>query len=142
MATMKLRQLAAMLIGLLAALHVLGAAAQGNSDGKGNSGKETRGEEVVGLALVAAGISALQAREVVQRHGITGGKPLPPGIRKNLARGKPLPPGIARSRNLPEPLLQELPYHDGYEWRRAGEDLVLVAVATELVADVLLGVFE
>jgi hypothetical protein len=50
------------------------------------------------------------ASELVRRHGFTAGKPLPPGIRKNLARGKLLPPGIARTRNLSDPLLRDLPY--------------------------------
>jgi len=119
-----------------------GVAAQGNSEGKSKPGKEGHNQEVRDLELIFGGISVLQARELVRQHGATGGKPLPPGIRKNLARGKPLPPGIAHSRNLSEPLLQDLPYHEGYEWRRAGADLVLVAVASELIADVLVGVFD
>ncbi len=91
-------------------LYPMGAAAQGNSEGKGKPAKDSRGDETRGQELVAAGISLLQARELVRRHGFTAGKPLPPGIRKNLARGKPLPPGIARTRNLSDPLLRDLPY--------------------------------
>ena len=59
-----------------------------------------------------------------------------------FSRGKPLPPGVAHSRNLSQPLIRDLPHYQGYEWRQVGLDLVLVAVATELVADVLVGVFE
>ena len=66
---------------------------------------------------------------------------LPPGIRKNLARGKPLPPGIAK-KMVPGPMLRELPAYSGYEWRVYGSDLVLVALATGVVADVLAGVFD
>lgn len=65
----------------------------------------------------------------------------PPGIRKNLARGKPLPPGIAK-KMVPGPMLARLPAYPGYEWRIAGSDLVLVAIATAVVADVLLNVFD
>src|SRR3546814_12654007 len=61
---------------------------------------------------------------------------LPPGIRKNLARGKPLPPGIQK-KIVPGSLLSRLPRYSGYEWRVAGSDLILVAVATAVVADVL-----
>lgn len=43
------------------------------------------------------------------------GKPLPPGIARNLACGKPLPPGIAKQR-LPDELVRQLPpVQVGYE---------------------------
>ena len=90
---------------------------------------------------ISAGISFGDARQVAMRHGMTGAKPLPPGIRKNLARGKPLPPGIAKSR-MPSAIVTDLPRHDGYEWRQAGADLVLVASGTLVIQDVLGGVFD
>ncbi|QXH33154.1 anti-virulence regulator CigR family protein [Pseudomonas muyukensis] len=65
---------------------------------------------------------------------------LPPGIQKNLARGKPLPPGIAKK--LDGRLLGQLPRYQGYEWMQAGVDLILVAVATGLVYEVLEGAFD
>ncbi|WP_430444925.1 MAG: anti-virulence regulator CigR family protein [Pseudomonas piscis] len=68
------------------------------------------------------------------------GPALPPGIQKNLARGKPLPPGIARK--LDGRLLGQLPHYDGYEWRQAGTDLILVTVATGLIYEVLSGVLD
>ncbi|MFK3789714.1 MULTISPECIES: anti-virulence regulator CigR family protein [Pseudomonas] len=68
------------------------------------------------------------------------GPALPPGIQKNLARGKPLPPGIARK--LDGRLLGQLPRYDGYEWRQAGTDLILVTVATGLIYEVLSGVLD
>lgn len=70
-----------------------------------------------------------------------GAKPLPPGIRKNLARGKPLPPGIARQA-VPQPLLARLPAVDGHEWIRVGAQLVLVGIATLVVAQVIDDVFS
>lgn len=93
------------------------------------------------IELVHAAITAPEARRLAERHGATGYKPLPPGIRKNLARGKPMPPGIAKTR-APGAMLGDLPRHDGYEWRVAGTDLLLVQLGTAVVAEVLLDVFD
>lgn len=65
---------------------------------------------------------------------------LPPGIQKNLARGKPLPPGIAKK--FDNRLIGKLPRYDGYEWRQAGTDVVLVAIATGIVYEVLRNVLD
>lgn len=90
---------------------------------------------------IRAGISIGEARQLAQQHGLSGAKPLPPGIAKNLARGKPLPPGIQKTR-MPHAFVEGLPRHAGYEWRQAGADLVLVATATLVVSDILQGVFD
>jgi hypothetical protein len=95
----------------------------------------------LGVNLVAAGITVLTAREFAVNAGVTGYKPLPPGVAKNLARGKPLPPGIAK-RYVPGSMLRQLPQHPDYEWRVAGTDLILVGIQTAIVADVLQGVFR
>jgi hypothetical protein len=68
-------------------------------------------------------------------------KPLPPGIRKNLARGKPLPPGIAKQ-TLPPELVRVLPERSGYEVVQVGWDVVLVEVATGVIRDVLMDVIR
>lgn len=68
------------------------------------------------------------------------GPALPPGIQKNLARGKPLPPGIAKK--LDGRLIGRLPHYDGYEWQQAGTDLILVALATGIIYEVLNGAFD
>ena len=65
---------------------------------------------------------------------------LPPGIRKNLARGKPLPPGIAK--RFDSRLAGQLPHYDGYEWRQVGTDVVLVALATGLIYEVIENVLD
>lgn len=65
------------------------------------------------------------------------GPSLPPGIQKNLARGKPLPPGIAKK--LDNRLVGRLPHYDGYEWQQAGTDLILVAITTGIIYEVLDG---
>lgn len=90
---------------------------------------------------ITAGISFGDARQVATRHGMTGAKPLPPGIRKNLARGKPLPPGIAKS-HMSGAFVSDLPRHDGYEWRQAGVDLVLVASGSLVISDIIENVFD
>ena len=93
--------------------------------------------------LVSAGISVSAARTLAVESGVhtLGYKPLPPGIRKNLARGKPLPPGIEKTR-LPAAYLARLPRHPGYDWAAVGADLVLISLATYLIADVLQDVFR
>lgn len=92
------------------------------------------------VMISSGGISVTDARQLVRQYQVSGGRQLPPGIRKQLARGKPLPPGIAKKVSQPE-LLAHLPRHDGYEWQICGSDLVLVAVATAVIADVLFDVF-
>lgn len=94
-----------------------------------------------GVGPVRINVSFDQARRYAMDTGAHGYKPLPPGIRKNLARGKPLPPGIAK-RYAPAPMVSRLPVHPGHEWRVVGTDLVLVAIATAVVVDILLDVFS
>lgn len=119
-----------------------GNSGQGNngSNGKGNSGKRS-GDGGVSIELRHAGITISTARGYALEYGVTGYGSLPPGIRKNLARGKPLPPGIAK-KAVPPSMLARLPAYPGYEWRVAGSDLILVALATAVVADVLADVFR
>jgi len=113
--------------------------------GKGkNEAQSDRSDIHVDLglsAMLTAGISFGDARQLAANHGLTGSKPLPPGIRKNLARGKPMPPGIAKTR-MPDSFISQLPQHDGYEWQQAGSDLVLVVTGSLVISDVLEGVFD
>ena len=109
-------------------------------DDRRDRGGRLRSGNLIG-DLVYAGITAALAREYASGFGLRGYSALPPGIRKNLARGKPLPPGIAK-KTVPGSLLSRLPAYPGYEWRVAGSDLVLIAVATDIVADILYDVFD
>lgn len=90
---------------------------------------------------ITAGISIGDARRLADQYKLTGSKPLPPGIQKNLARGKPMPPGIAKTR-LPDGFIGGLPRHPGHEWQQAGADLVLVASGSLVISDILEGVFD
>lgn len=81
-----------------------------------------------------------QVRQTFQEHRdvIGRGQPLPPGI--HIAKGKPLPPGYGK--RLDSRALQHLPRYDGYEWRRLGTDVVLIAVGTGIVYAILDGVLN
>jgi len=126
----------------------------GGGNGHGNSGKGNSGDHVKGnnkdkghkakgdeRDLVSVNISHDRVRSLALNYGLTGYRSLPPGIAKNLARGKPLPPGIAK-KMVPSSMLRDLPSYPGYEWRIAGNDLVLVALSTAIVASVINGVFD
>jgi len=110
--------------------------AHGNpGGGKHNGGKQDRGH---GAPVIdRGGVFAI----LDGHRGYWNPAPtLPPGIQKNLARGKPLPPGIAKK--LDGRLLGQLPRYDGYEWMQAGVDLILVAVATGVIYEVLNDAFD
>jgi Ni/Co efflux regulator RcnB len=94
-----------------------------------------------GAELIHADVNVDEVRQIAVAQHYTGYRALPPGIRKNLARGKPLPPGIAK-KVVKEPMLERLPTYHGYEWQRCGTDLVLIEVATQIVADVLANIFQ
>jgi len=120
---------------------------QGNSEPDKSKGQSHQKSEEAGHTdvdiLITAGIQL--SREDARRYAIdsslTGLKPLPRGIRKNLARGKPMPPGIAKTR-IPDSFVGRLPVAEGYTWRIAGVDLVLVASASDLISGVLRNVFD
>jgi len=124
---------------------IVGTAQAGSGKSKGAHGNAPKvlksGSGASMSVTVSAGISIGDARALATTYKLTGVKPLPPGIRKNLARGKPLPPGIQKTR-MPAAFVERLPRHDGYEWRRAGADLVLVVSGTLVITDVLRGVFD
>ena len=108
-----------------------------NSSGPG-IGAQQRGNQSV---VVTGSISTAEVKKLALANNLTGLRALPPGIRRNLQRGKPLPRGIARQA-IPEAILVELPSHPNHDWRIAGRDLVLIAVGTLIVVDILNDVFE
>lgn len=69
------------------------------------------------------------------RQHVSRADDLPPGIRQNLERGKPLPPGIAK--RFDDRLYRQLPRYEGYEWRQAGPDAILVDIANEVIYEIL-----
>ena len=110
----------------------------GNQGGHGNKGKKSGDSDWDhGPSINHASVLGIVGD---YRGYWTPGPALPPGIQKNLARGKPLPPGIAKK--LDGRLIGRLPHYDGYEWQQAGTDLILVALATGLIYEVLNGAFH
>ena len=113
---------------------------QGGAHGQG-PGPKAHGQGRPGAGPAAGGPPDLgPARERIQalRGQIGRGGDLPPGLR--LERGRPLPPGYGRP--LPPGIARQLPDYPGYEWRRLGTDMVLVAVGTGLVYAILQGVLD
>lgn len=106
--------------------------------GSGNGNATVTGNASV---TVSAGISVGEARRLAVANGATGLRALPPGIARNLERGKALPPGIARQL-VPQGMLAGLPRIPDHEWRIAGRDLILIAIGTAIVVDILRDVFE
>lgn len=117
-----------------------GSQGRGPTHGTSDYRERHRDRELVDV-VIDAGISAVLAREYARDAGLRGYAGLPPGIRKNLARGKPLPPGIAKKVGSGR-FLDRLPRHQGYEWQTVGTDLILVSVATGVIADILFDVFD
>jgi hypothetical protein len=115
-----------------------GKANHGNQGGHGNKNKNSGGGDWSNGPSINRG-SVLEIIGVNTGYW-SPGPDLPPGIQKNLARGKPLPPGIAKK--LDGRLVGRLPHYDGYEWQQVGTDLILVALATGLVYEILDGAFD
>lgn len=80
-------------------------------------------------------------RQIIHdNHGqFSRGAPPPPNVR--LVRGQPLPRGYYGER-LDNRALARLPVYPGYEWRRSGPDVVLIAVGTGIVYEILDGVLN
>lgn len=98
-------------------------------------GQELSSPRDLGRVIITAAERALISnyfREHPEDFGVRG---LPPGIRMNLSRGKALPPGIAKK--MPPGLVAGLPYRNGYRYVLAGNDVLLVAIATGIIVDVL-----
>jgi len=135
----------ALLFALSSLATPLAAAPPENKAGGNKAGSELKagadGLDVGVSGRIDVGISFGDARRLAEQHGLTGAKPLPPGIRKNLARGKPMPPGIQKTR-MPDGFISQLPHYAGHEWRQAGGDLVLVASGSLVISDILEGVFD
>ncbi|MGN7740107.1 anti-virulence regulator CigR family protein [Pseudomonas sp. 22526] len=65
---------------------------------------------------------------------------LPADARQNLRRGRTLPK--QQSRPLNPRLVRQLPCYDGYQWWRAGSDLLLVRTSNQMIFDVLVDAFQ
>lgn len=122
------------------ALLAVPAAAEPGGKRKGEARESASTGDVVAGVLITAAERALMREYYVEHRQEFGGKHLPPGIAKNLKRGKPLPPGIAKK--MPGGLAARMPNRPGYEYQVVGTDVLLVEVATGVIADLLRGVFR
>jgi hypothetical protein len=123
---------------VVGASDVLAASAGNRGGGRPERGPSGSGavDAIVGATFDAVTTQAIRGyfqTNPLQTQG------LPPGIARNLARGKPLPPGIAK-RFLPVDLRSRLPAYAGYEMLIAGRNVLLVSVATGIIADILFDV--
>lgn len=112
---------------------------QGNrgDDHRGNDPRAERGDDHRGGRPPA---DFGDVRRTIQEHRevIGRGQPLPPNV--HIVKGHPLPRGYGR--RLDSRSLQYLPRYDGYEWRRLGPDVVLVAIGSGIVYEILEGVLN
>jgi len=129
------------IVALLTAVIILTSCTELSIYGPGQQGQGRPNNRPEGEVTVTVVISAGEARILAVNRGVTGMRPLPPGIQRNLARGKPLPPGIARQM-VPRSLLADLPVILDHEWRIAGRDLILIALGTLVVMEILEDVFD
>ena len=114
------------------------AGAGGGQPGSSDEELILRGAEILTEAFLTDG------EKRIIRDSFSGGypegfkkpKPLPPGIKKKLARGGTLPPGIAKTR-MPDSVLSRLPRRDGQEILFIDKDVYLIQKSTELILDVL-----
>ncbi|MBF8648551.1 anti-virulence regulator CigR family protein [Pseudomonas pudica] len=140
---MTMRRLAVVATAIALALGpVLTYADPGNGKGQGHGKDKGQHGQGHGGSYGGPSINRGDVLGIIDGHRgyWSPGPALPPGIQKNLARGKPLPPGIAKK--LDGRLLGQLPRYDGYEWMQAGADLILVAVATGIIYEVLHGALD
>ena len=131
---------AASMLSLILAFGGVEASAAAAGQGQGNT-RTDRGPSLPdALESVAAATIDNVTAQTIQRYFRSNPVPveaLPPGIARNLARGRPLPPGIAK-RFLPTELRSQLPDYAGYELLIAGRNILLVSVASGIIADILL----
>jgi Ni/Co efflux regulator RcnB len=124
---------------LVAALIATTALARQNDKGpKGPKGRESQGVEVV----VRAGGVNVTVQQTIRAYYADKPKKargLPPGVARKYARGKRLPPGIAKQA-LPRELERRLPVQPGYQYVAVDTDVLLIAVSTGIVVDILIDI--
>ncbi len=125
---------------LVASLCAATAIARENDRGgpKVRGPRETRSPEVV----VRAGGVNVTVQQTIRSYYADKPKKargLPPGQARKYARGKRLPPGIAKQA-LPPDLERRLHPQPGYQYVAVDSDVLLIAVSTGIVVDILMDV--
>ena len=124
----------------LSALLATTALARENDRGgpKVRGAREARTTEVV---VRAGGVNVTVQQTIREYYADKPKKAraLPPGAARNYARGKRLPPGIAKQ-TLPPDLERRLRAPSGHQYVVVDSDVLLIAVSTGIVVDILLDV--
>ena len=107
---------------LLAGCIVAQGGAAAPPEGKGKSEKHDATD-----GLLQPNLNYDDIRRIAVEQHYTGHKALPPGIAKKSPRVE---------------FVRQLPTYPDYEWKRCGTDLVLVQIATQVVAEVLANIFQ
>src|SRR5262245_47033426 len=133
-----MRSIVLLLVGVMAATSVSAAQIGTGPRGEPLARSNSRRVDVV----VRGGGVNLTAQRTIREY--YADKPravreLPPGVARNYARGRKLPAGIAR-RPLPPDLDARLPHQPGYQYIAVDRDVLLIAVSTGIVTDILLDV--
>src|SRR5262245_53373327 len=130
-----MRTLALVLVASLAA-----TAALARENGRGPKVRDAREREVE--VVVRAGGVNLTVQNTIRTYYADKPKKargLPPGQARKYARGKRLPPGIAKQA-LPPDLERRLPVQPGYQYVAVDSDVLLIAVSTGIVVDIMMDV--
>lgn len=131
-----MRKLAIVVVAVLTATAAL--ARQNDKGPKGPKGRDNQGVEVV----VRAGGVNVTVQQTIRAYYADKPKKargLPPGVARKYARGKRLPPGIAKQA-LPPDLERRLPVQAGYQYVAVDSDVLLIAVSTGIVVDILIDI--
>lgn len=78
-----------------------------------------------------------EVRNYYRKNKMRHYKPLPPGVRFRV--GYRRPPNVVYY-DVPPVLLRRLPAYPGYRYYMAGDDIILVAIATGIIVDILMHV--
>ena len=110
----------------------------GNGNGNGNRGGQPKGSQ--GASRGGPPQDFGPVRQTIQAHrdAFRPGNLPPANIR--VVKGQPLPRGYGA--RMDARALQHLPRYEGYEWRRMGTDVVLIAIGSGIVYEILQGVLN
>jgi len=131
-----MRKFAIVLVAVLTATTAM--ARQNDKGPKGPRARESQGVEVI----VRAGGVNITVQQTIRAYYADKPKKvrgLPPGVARKYARGKRLPPGIAKQA-LPPDLERRLPVPAGHQYVVVDSDVLLIAVSTGIVVDILMDI--
>jgi Ni/Co efflux regulator RcnB len=126
-------------LALVAALTATtGLAAQ---NGKGPRVRNESQRGTVEVVVRGGGVNLTVQRTIREYYADKpkAARDLPPATARNYARGKRLPPGIVK-RPLPPDLSARLRVQPGYQYVMVDRDVLLIAISTGIVTDILLDV--